>query len=485
VSGPPELLDTPEAGPTAVRGGVFRLAGYAAGVLLTVVSAALLFRHLGVDDGGRYVTALALVALVSGVTELGLTAVGVRELAVRPPEHRDSLMSNLLGLRVVLTVAGVAGAVAFAAVAGYPEVVVLGTALAGVGAVATAVQSTLGVSLTAGLRFGWITLLDLLRQVLTVIGIVALVLVGAGLLPFLALTIPVGVLVLAVTAWVVRADVPLRPAFHLAEWRVLVRTVLPFAAATVIAAIYFRAAMIVLSLVSSETETGYFAAPFRITEVLLLVPGLVVGAAFPIFARAARDDHERLRYGVERVFQASVVLGACLLVPFVLGAEFVIDVVAGDEFAPSADVLQIQAVALMLAFPNSVLFYALLSLSRYRALLVLSGGVLAINVLVAAVLGSELGAEGAALATVAAELMLVVAALAAVRRASPGLVPSLGVVPRVALAAGLGLAIGLVPGLAPVVAATLGTAVYVAAVLALRAVPAEFLEAFPLRRASS
>jgi O-antigen/teichoic acid export membrane protein len=475
---PAELLDTSNAGPIAVRGGVFRLAGYGGGVLLSVVSAALLFRHLGVRDGGRYVTALALVALVSGVTEFGLTTVGVRELATRRPEERGALMRNLLGLRLVLTALGVAGAVAFAAVVGYAPVVVLGTVLAGVGAVATAVQSTLGVALSAALRFGWITVLDLLRQAVTTVGIVVLVLAGVGLLPFLALTIPVGLLVLLVTAWVVRSDVPLMPSVDLAEWRALIRDIIPFAAATVIAAVYFRAAMIVLSAVSSATETGYFAAPFRITEVLLLVPGLVVGAAFPIFARAARDDRERLRYGVDRVFQACLVLGGAVMVPLLVGAEFVIDIVAGDEFARSADVLRIQAVALMLAFPNSVLFYALLSLGRYRALLLLSGGVLAINVMLAAVLGSSRGAEGAAVATSAAEAFLIFAALIAVRRADPRLVPGLGVVPRFTVAVALALTVLLIPGLAPLAAAALATVIYAAAALLLGTVPREFLEAF-------
>ena len=49
----------------------------------------------------------------------------------------------------------------------------------------------------------------------------------------------------------------------------LLREVLPFAAATVVAAVYFRASLIVLGLVSSEAQTGYFGAAFRVTEVLL------------------------------------------------------------------------------------------------------------------------------------------------------------------------------------------------------------------------
>ena len=480
TAGQAELLDTPEAGPTAVRGAVLRVAGYAAGVLMSVGSAALLFRHLGVEDGGRYVSVLALVGIVAGVTEVGMTTIGVRELAIRHRDERIPFMRNLLGLRLVLTLVGIVFAVLFAVAAGYDETMIVGTVLAGLGVVAIALQSTLGIALQAGLRFGWVTILELIRQALTVAAIVVLVLVGAGLLPFLAMTIPVGIVVLALTAWVVRAEVPLRPAFRPAEWRRLLREVLPFAAATIIAAVYFRAAMIVLSVVSTPTETGYFAAPFRITEVLLVVPNLVVGAAFPIFARAARDDHDRLAYGVDRVFQACVVLGGLLFVALLLGAPFAIDVVAGEDFAPSADVLRIQAAALALAFPNSVLFYVLLTVHRYGILLGLSAGVLVVNVVLAAVLGDAHGAEGAAVATGLAELAALLAGLVAVRSVAPHLAPGLGVVAKVVLAAGVAAAL-LATGLGSFAAACVGVVVYSAIVLALGAVPRELREALPLR----
>src|SRR5688572_33282559 len=78
-----DLLDTPLAGPAAIRGGVVRAAGYLVGVVLSVGSAALLFRHLGVADAGRYVTVLSLVTIAGGLSDLGLTAIAIRELAVR------------------------------------------------------------------------------------------------------------------------------------------------------------------------------------------------------------------------------------------------------------------------------------------------------------------------------------------------------------------------------------------------------------------
>ena len=64
---PVEVLDSPRAGTTVIRGNALRLAGYAAGVGLSVVSASLMIRHLGPTDWGAYVTVSSLIALVAGL----------------------------------------------------------------------------------------------------------------------------------------------------------------------------------------------------------------------------------------------------------------------------------------------------------------------------------------------------------------------------------------------------------------------------------
>jgi O-antigen/teichoic acid export membrane protein len=477
-----DLLDSPQAGSAAVRGGALRVIGYGAGILMTVVSAGLLFRHLGLDDTGRYVTVLALIAIVSGVTDIGLTTIGMRELAVREPAAQRVLLANLLGVRLVLSVIGVIVVTGFGLAAGYDRDMVLGVLLAGAGVILISIQSTLGIVLAARLRFGWLTLLELVRQAVLVVGIIALVLAGAGLLPFFAAQLPAALVALVLTAWLVRGDAPLAPAFAGVEWRALVREVAPYSAATIVATVYFRAALIVLGLVSTAAETGYFGAAFRVMEVLLLLPGLMVGAAFPIFSRAARDDHARLAYGVDRVFQASLLVGGGALVALVLGAPFAIDVIAGPDFAASAGLLRILAVGLLLSFVSTTLFYALLSLRMHRAILVTACTALVANVALTWALGSADGARGAALAAVIAEAAGLVVIGAWLARTHPAVCPGLGGVPRIALAVGLGMLPLLVPGLPSVAAAAIGTLVYGGAVLALRVVPPELLEAFPRRR---
>lgn len=479
MSESPDLLDTPNAGPAAIRGGAIRVVGYGAGVVITALSAALLFRHLGVGDGGRYVTVIAIVSIAAGLTDAGLTGVGMRELVDRHPDEREPLIRNLLGMRIVLGVVGLAGSVAFTVVAGYGSAMVLGTALAGVGVVLQTFQNTLAVQLMVDLRLGWVTILELIRQVVTVIGIVVLVLAGAGLVPVLALLIPSSLVAVVITIWLVRGEVPMRPSFDWHEWRLLLRDVAPFAALVLVTLVYFRLALIVLSLVSTPDETGYFGASFRVTEVLISIPQLAVASAFPIFVRAARDDAERLTYGVGRMFHAMTVLGAGLARARARGATFVIDVIAGPDFAPAAAVLRIQAVTLFVVFLVVTFNYALLSLRQHRTMLTIMGIALVLNAAGAWVLGASHGARGAALATMVVDVMVVVATGWALWRLDFPLGSWLRTVPRVVLAVAPAAALWFAP-VPDLVKAVLGAVVYVGLLLLVRAVPEEL--AVELRR---
>jgi O-antigen/teichoic acid export membrane protein len=357
-----DLLDTERAGSVAIRGAAVRVGGYALTILLSVGSSALLFRHLGVVDGGRYVVVISLVTLAGGMTDAGLSLIGVRELATRDAAGRGELMRSLGGLRLTLTFLGIAAAVLFAALVGYASALVLGTLIAGVALALQVLQDTYAITLTAQLRLISVAMADLLRQVVMVLAIVALVLAGASLLPFYAVGIPAGMATVGVTAYLVRGSVPLLPGVDVAHWRRLLGETLTFSLATVVASIYFRVAILLVSLIASSRQTGYFGLSFRVIEVLVAVPQLLVGASFPIFARAARDDRVRLAYALGRTFDGCLILGTGIGLALVVGAPFVISVLAGAKFAPSVIVLRIQGLALVASFIGAVWGYALLSL---------------------------------------------------------------------------------------------------------------------------
>ena len=210
-----DVLDTEQAGPAAVRGGILRAGGYVFGALLSLASAALLFRHLGVDDTGRWVTIQSIVLIVAGITDAGLTAIGTREYAVLDGAARTAALRSLFGLRLLLTLVGTLVAIGFTAIAGYGATLVLGTAITCLGLLLTMVQHQYGIGLTARLRLGWVSAADVVRQAVQALAIVLLVVAGAELLDFFwAVTIgcAAGALTILVAA---RGTIPMQPALAL------------------------------------------------------------------------------------------------------------------------------------------------------------------------------------------------------------------------------------------------------------------------------
>jgi O-antigen/teichoic acid export membrane protein len=481
----PDVLDTAAAGGLAIRGGALRIAGFVAGALLTLASAPLLLRHLGREDFGEYFLVTSLIALVGGVTEVGLGAVSLREYTVRTGAARDALMRTVLGARLVLSVAGVALACLFAAAAGYGGALTLGTAIAGAGLLLGVAQATVSVPLATGLRIGLITAGDLLRSALAVALTVALVVAGAGVLGFLAIPVATGAVLLVLTVPFVRGAVPLRPSLARGPLVALLRETVPLAAATMLNVLYARLVIVVMSLVATAGAVGSFGAAYRVVEVAVGIPVALVTVVFPILARAARDDPGRLRHVLQRTLEVALLGGVLLALTTAVGAELIMPLLGGEEFRATAPVLAILAVALVPIFVNVTVQHALLALRRHRELLVANGVALVVIVVLAFALVPPLGAEGGALAVVLGECVLVTASTAGLLRAAPGLRPELRVVPRVALAAALGAAAALVPPLPEVAEIAAAGGVYLGALAALGAIPGELRAAVAARIAAA
>jgi O-antigen/teichoic acid export membrane protein len=477
----PDLVGSSAAGPAALRGSVLRGGGYAATLALSLVSAPLLIRHLGIAAFGRYTTVLAIVTMVSGLTDAGLVNIALREWAMHRGEDRSRLMRSLLGIRIELSLAGVAIGVAFALVAGYPSVMVVGTLVAGVGMTLQVLANVLTVALQGELRFGWASIIDVARQLVTVALIVVLVLVGAGLLPFFAVAIPAGLVTLAFTAVLVRGRMPLSPRLRGAERWPLVRDTLPYAAAIAVNTIYFRVTIIVMSLIATAQQTGYFATSFRVIEVLIGVPGLAIGTAFPILARAALGDDERFAYATERIIDLALIAGVGVVLVVDLSAPLVIRFLAGASGAPAVPVLRIQGLALLSTFLATASGFPLLSLRRHSALLIANSAALAANVVLALVLVPIDHARGAAIAAVIAESCLAVGQLVLLLRTGRARIHARAVA-SVVIAGLAGASPLLVGGAGSVLRTVAGLAIYAAVITLLGRLPPELAHAFERRR---
>jgi len=135
---------------------------------------------------------------------------------------------------------------------------------------------------------------------------------------------------------------------------------LPYSLAVAASAIYFRISVVLVTLLAGAKQQGYFAASFRIVEVLTAVPLLHVSPAFPISANAAHGGQKRRGYAAGRVLEVALLGGAGTAVSLGVGADLATRVIGGAEFKGADNLLAVQGVALAAMFvTSSVLMMAM------------------------------------------------------------------------------------------------------------------------------
>jgi O-antigen/teichoic acid export membrane protein len=473
---PHEVLDSSHAGRLALQGSALRTGAYVAGLLLSLVSAPLLTRHLGVVEFGRYVTVTALIAIVAGFTASGLNVVVTRGFSTLAEPERHGMMRAAIGIRLLLTFAGVALATVFALGAGYTTAMVLGTVLAGAGLVLQLLQSLLSTTLSSRLRFGWASAIELLRQVVNVTLIVTLVLVGAGLLPLLAVALPASAVSLAATIPLILGYTPLRPSFHFARWWRVLRESIPWAVVAAVNVVYLRIAIVVMSLVAAAVQTGYFAISFRIMEVLVGIPVILLAPAFPILARSERGDSARFARASERMFELSLLAAVWLVVCVEVSAPFAIHVLAGSKADPAIAVLRIQGLSLIGNFVAMACGLSLLTAGRHRPVLAANLMALATSATITAALSPSLGARGGAVAALAGESGLALVSALLLARSLPSARLPLGTIAVAALAGGAAVAAGVLLPIHPVAGVVVASCVFLLVLAVCQRLPPELGE---------
>jgi O-antigen/teichoic acid export membrane protein len=463
-------------GTRLVRGSAARALAYGAGNLLMAGAAVLLLRHLGVADFGRYGAVIALLAIVQGVAEGGLGVTALRELALRDAPAQRALLAHVVGARVVLALAGVLVATGLSALFGYGGTLVAGTAVAGLGIVLASVQAALLLPLAVAGRQGRLAVNEAVRQGV-VAGVVAVLVVADAPLPaFFFAHLAAGLVLMAVAPVMAGRRALVAPRFAPAALWGVVRVALPVALASVVAVVYYRALVVVVSLLEDERQTGLYVTAARVLEITGGLPMLLSVVAVPLLSVAARDDPARLERVLQRMTEVMAVAGVAVALGIGIGARPLLVLLGGEEYADAAGVLRVQCAALATLFVGAAWTPVLVGRGQLRTVAGVSAVGLATLLALGLPLTASAGIEGAAVAVVVADLVLLCGTGLALRRGGAARL-DLRFVPRLGLAGAPALALAFVPGVPDAAAALAAVGLFLGLALALGLVPRALLAA--------
>jgi PST family polysaccharide transporter len=361
---------------------------------------ALVARYLGPERFGELSYALALAALFAFLASIGLDAVVVRELS-RRPEERDAILGSAFALKAAGGLAAFAcatGATLFLDdAAGSLRSLVLPAALAFVLQAFDAVdlwfQSRLRARYAVLARNAAFLAVALLK--------LALIALGAPLAAFAWAVLAEAALAAAALTAAYRVDRNRMGAWRVRkEWiAALLRQGWPLALAGFMTAVYMRIDQVMLGSMAGAEAVGRYSPAVLLSEVLFIVPVVVVASVAPVLARDREIDQSRYLARLERLFRALLGLSFLLALGTSLASRPIVLLVFGPAYADAAAVLAVHAwatifVALGVASSQFLLLEDLTRISFQRTL---AGA--ALNVILNLLWIPDYGAVGCAWAT--------------------------------------------------------------------------------------
>jgi O-antigen/teichoic acid export membrane protein len=348
---------------------------------------------------------LSTMVFLTLVVDLGLSRLGIREVA-RQPERLAELLRAVVSPQLMTAVAVAACGLIAAVAVGLRRDGVLAALLLGYGLSLLLTPFLLVWVFQVRRQVREVALLAILRQ-----AIFAAVVITAVSAPPQIVRVPLAELIgLGLTVAVAhvllrRGGDCVRIGFSRADVQ-LVREAWPIGASQVIWALRMFLPIILLGLLAGPVMAGLFGVAHRVFIVVQTPLGFYFTGLLQRLSKIGRDAPEELRRVVRRSAAVSVLPSIALATALTLGAERIIDILFGAPYATSSSptVLAVLAWVIPILALRGNFRHTLIALDGQREELACSLSGLVLLVALAVPLGSRSGAVGAAWAMVFAEL---------------------------------------------------------------------------------
>jgi len=395
-----------------VRGTSRVLAGSVVARVLDFAYFLLLARALGVQRFGLLAFAIAYTLMFGVLADLGITTVFTRDVA-REPRRARALLGDAVALKLVLgaaTIAGSALVCRWTRLAGAEVTVPL--LLLATSLVLTSFAVLFQGLLKAANRGGAVGVAVATKSLVTLGSGAMLLASGAGLRGA-ALAFVIGsVAQLAVSVAPCRdllaAADPAPPGWRAGRSqraRGLLAAALPLAVSGAFITLYFRVDSVLLQAMKGAADVGLYGGVYRFFEAVTLVGAAYHSIAFPYMARAADGPPETLRVMWRRSFRAHLIVSLGLAVFATAFARPIVTLLLGPAYAPAAGALAVLIWAAPGSLVAATLFHLLVAQGRPAAAARAVGITAAFNVALNLALIPAWSYRGAAVATVASELV--------------------------------------------------------------------------------
>jgi O-antigen/teichoic acid export membrane protein len=397
-----------------------QLIGKVVTTAISLVIIGALTRYLGVNGFGEYTTIFAYVSFAGVLADLGFFWIMVREIS-KDETQIQKIVNNTMTLRGLIGLCVfIIGFLVSLLIPQYSFQIKMGIGVISLAWLWTTLNSTYVGVFQTKMEMYKATLSEVIGRIV-IFGLVMIFINLHYSLVGIMFAYVIGNIINFVTSVILgQKHLKFALAFDFALWKKMFVDALPMGIVLLLGLIYFKIDAVMLSLMKGSTEVGIYGAPYKILEIMLLVPTIFMGNIFPILTKYINDKDSRVNLTIQKAFDFLTMLSFPIIVGTILLSTQIIRFVAGEEFvsahtlnifnipANSALVLQILIVAVGLSFISVIFNNTVISLGKQRELIKPYLVLVLVNILLNLILIPKISYIGSSVSTVITELLVLI-----------------------------------------------------------------------------
>ncbi|HEY4691359.1 MAG TPA: flippase [Anaerolineae bacterium] len=397
---------------TVLRNSIFGAVAQLGIKVLSFAFSILVIRRLGAQAFGQYSAVLAFGSIFAVISDLGLSAYSVRQIARSrdDPTGMDkiqALYSNVLALRLLLSVFTAVVLILAAWLTGRPSVMVAAIALNTLGLIMYAVQGSSDAALAGFERLDVAAGAKVLNQFVFVVAGAVVLWLGWGYFGLIIANL-LAIACMTWMCWRAVRSLGVRPGRVARQvWPTLLRVSLPFGVIGFALGLSYKFDSVLLNIYRGDAETGYYSAVYNLIFSAVLLSNVFNTALYPSLARQAVSAPHRLPVIYEHALRYLMALSLPIAVGTWVLAEQIVPFLFDAAYLPSVPAFQILIWVVPLMFASEFLGYVVVISGQEqhvaRAIIVSTG----LNVIMNLLLVPQYGFIAASMMTLATEAVLV------------------------------------------------------------------------------
>lgn len=344
--------------------GIIQILGKFVMIGIGFVSIRILTTFLGVDGFGAYITITNYLIIASVIAEFGFNALLTTEIAGKSEKQIAHIVNNLFTLRLLMAVlvVGILASSTVWLIPAYTREVKVLVALGSIGTIGASLSQVLVGVFQTKLRTDKITIGDFLARITLMLGVLALAILGEVDLFWVMVWYSLAGIVQAI--FMITATYkyyPIKLNIDWVYWKQIFKKALPLFVIITFNLIYYRIDTVMLSVMKDQTAVGLYGASYKILEILIAIPGMFMGLLLPLFTKYYIQDKTRFKHIFQQAFNILLTVAIPLGVAGILLSGKILDLIAGQDFIPATNTLQILFVGIGFIFLGNLMGHILIS----------------------------------------------------------------------------------------------------------------------------